>query len=177
MSMCDWCKIGCALPEENYGEYCDMFKAKRMPIISFGHTSPPFVAQEKSVTRRNWTERHARIFKEGKICKAYSKGPQYGGECIGIIKITETPFKQHTDDMTPMDYRYEGFEYLDQQNKRITGEEFLLRKTFDVWRFDNISYLSVVPFEILEVFPGMLERYTTDEEIIKAVKALQKAIG
>lgn len=182
MSMCDYClRFQCAAPMWHINAvkkgdlYCDSALIKKMPIISFGHTTPPFVAREKDITRRNWTERHAGNFHEGKVCKAYSKGPQYGGECIGILKLTATPFKQSTLKIGSDDYDKEGFHYLDIKHRDIEGTLPLINACIR-WK-DSDKMLYVVPFEIVEVFPGMKEKYSTDEEIIKAVKALKKAIG
>jgi len=185
MSMCDWCRVSAICNQPGWHKravingdlYCDGAIIKKMPIISFGHTLPCFVSENKSVTRRNWTERHLSQFNKGDICKAYSKGAQYGGECIGILKLTETPYKQNTGEMPDEDYTKEGFCYLDVAYDIITdAKNQLLQDTFNSWKEQDIT-LSVVPFEILEIFPGMKDKYTTDEEIIKAVKALQKAIG
>ena len=184
MTMCDWCRVSasCHQPEWhkraviNGDLYCDVALIKKMPIISFGHTTPCFVSKNKLVTRRYWTSRHLDQFNKDDYIKAYSKGAQYGGECIGIIKLTDRPFKQPTGKMTNEDYTLEGFEYLDEEYEKRTHGGHQLVNTFNSWVEQNKT-LSVVPFEIIEIFPGMMEKYTTDEEIIKAVKALQRAIG
>lgn len=179
MSMCYWCNNQSYCRASNrdvFKEieagrmYCRGFKAS-FNVISMGRTSPPFVNEQKSVTRRDWSKVTARKFQHGQIFIAYSKQVMYGGEPLGIGQLTADPFKQQLNMMVGRDYAREGFEYLDQQ----AGTEELW-EAFVRWGSSTYE-MTVVPFKILEVFPGMQEMYSTEEEIRKAINALVEAIG
>ena len=78
--------------------------------------------------------------------------------------------------MDRYDYYNEGFKYLDERYDSITDEENTLLYALRRW-VDADQIMTVIPFENVEVFPGMVDKYSTDEEIIRCVKALVKAIG
>lgn len=101
----------------------------------------------------------------------------YGGQALGIGKMTADPFKQSTRVMPEADYDNEGFAFLDQIYNSIETETDVspLYSAFIKWQEAN-QIMTVVPFEIKEVFPKMKEKYSTDEEIIRCVKALVKVL-
>lgn len=183
MSMCDYCiKIGdCNQPKWhtkmviNGDMYCDHIKFIQMPRISMNSATSAFVSRNKSVTRRNWAQSTVKRFPKGKQFLAVMSN--YGGDVLGIGEVTKNPFKQNTRDMNiTSEYIAEGFEYLDGKYESIVDDIDSLANTIEDWA-DKNRILTVIPFKVIEIFPGMLERYTTDSEIIRCVKALRKAIG
>lgn len=179
MSMCDYCKHKgqCKQPQwiqiavQKDDMYCEAFKGDGLPPISMGNVTAPFVAMHKSVTRRNWAQVTVNRFKKDIYSLAWSKQARFGGEPIGVGRITKDPFKEYTGMMTYDQYIKEGFRYLDVK----TGNSNL-KQVFERWQRKN-EILSVIQFQIIEVFPGMKKKYTTDKEIVRCVKALAKAIG
>jgi len=163
--------------------YCEAFKSWLKRNISMAYVTPSFVTNNKSVTRRNWANVTIKQFKKEIKALVWNKQARFGGEPIGVLELTENPFKQGTNNMTETDYVGEGFQYLDiEYCEIITGKPHLTEKiyplieTFNTWaRRGNM--MTVVPFKIIEVFPGIEDKYTTDKEIIRCVKALKKAIG
>lgn len=154
-----------------------------MSMISFGHTTPPFVNKMKTVTRRHWKPKYAEQFGAGDIVDAWSQIPIAGGRKIGRIRLTDHPYLERTgvhrspsvlEAKEKLDAFYiaEGFAYLDKRWGEITDDVTmpLYMKAMN-WIIDN-QELWVVPFEIIEVFPGMRERFSTDEEIIRCVDKL-----
>ena len=184
MSMCDWCRntAYCKVMEDALynavnggGRYCETFSCS-LPIISMGMTSPPFVNEEKSVTRRDWASKTTRKFPKGQFFQAFSKQLQFGGEAIGIGKIWKEPIKESTGEMTCVDPELEGFEYLcDRWEELNPGKDCPLVLAFVRWCEADII-MTVIPFDTIEIFPGMKDKYSTDEEIVKAVKALVEAL-
>lgn len=183
MSMCDWCKNkqNCHQPEwaiiavENNDLYCEAFKGDNLPPISFSYVSPAFCAMQKSVTRRNWANVTIKMFRKDSHFLAWSKQARFGGEPIGIGKMVADPFKQDISDINFEGtdgiwrlYEAEGFKYLD-------GDKTTLLDATVGW-INSGGIYTVVPFEIIEVFPTCKERYTTDEEIVRCVKALVKVL-
>ena len=72
--------------------------------------------------------------------------------------------------MVDEDYKKEGFFFLEAE----TGNEELW-DAFVRWESSG-QILTVVPFEVREVFPGMKKKYSTNDEIIKCVKALVREL-
>ena len=183
MTMCAWCKHNgqCRQPQwiiinvQADKLYCEGFKPLTMPSISFGYTSACFTSRNKSVTRRNWASVTVKRFKKDVYFIAWSKQARFGGEPVGIGRMAADCYKQFTGKMTYDQYIKEGFEFLDLCYYDSTYT-MPLKDVFERWRNKN-EILTVVPFEIVEVFPGMLEKYSTDDEIIRCVKALVKVIG
>lgn len=84
-------------------------------IISFGKTY--HLLPKKTVTRRNWTERHFQqvlwMWKSGnRRLDAYDKNPRNGGVKIGVIDLTAEPFRQRLADMPAADLEKEGGDCL-----------------------------------------------------------------
>ncbi|MDD5010254.1 MAG: hypothetical protein PHC68_17875 [Syntrophorhabdaceae bacterium] len=181
MSMCKWCRKsgGCIQPEGHLkavetGElYCDYFKPILMPRISMAWTTPAWVAEQKCVTRRHWKPLTISRFHKG--TKYLTVKSNYGGDALGIGEIIVQPFKEQTSRMNNIDYEHEGFAFMDKEYYRIK-KDMPLNLAMANWKRRN-EIMTVVPFNILEVFPGMKEKYTTDDEIARCVKALVRAIG
>lgn len=79
-----------------------------MKIISFAWTTQALIDGKKTVTRRDWNDKYAKTFKKGDWVQAYDKNPRSGGKRIGIIEITETPYKQWLHEVTDADEIKEG---------------------------------------------------------------------
>ena len=184
MTMCDYCRHDneCMQPQwhisavNNGDRYCEAFKSWLKRNISMAYVTPSFVTNNKSVTRRDWADVTIRQFKNETKALVWNKQSRFGGEPIGVLELTKNPFKQNTSLMLPLDYVAEGFKYLDEEYSKHHHLDRPLMIVIDKWR-ESCGVFSVVPFKIVEVFPGMEKKYTTDEEIIRCVKALEKAIG
>lgn len=115
-----------------------------MMIVSFNWTTDAFIAGRKTKTRRQWTDKYAKRFKTGDICKAYDKQPRFGGVQIGLIKITKDPYMQHLSDMPSSDFEAEGFAYMEEHGIEIWGKD--AHQAFEDWRCED-GYRWVVEFE------------------------------
>ncbi len=86
-----------------------------MKIISFSWTTPALLAGEKTVTRRDWKERHATAFHEGDLVQAWDKVPFAGGKKIAIIRLTQRPYLEDISGAWNSDYWAEGFNYMTRE--------------------------------------------------------------
>lgn len=122
-----------------------------MGIISFAWTTPAFLAGAKSVTRRDWDDDYARRFKVGQVITGYNKSPRFGGERIGIIRLTQDPVKESTALAPQEDYAREGFSYLQRFGISLRG-----RMPGALWAdwMKNPQNLYVVRFEIITINKG-----------------------
>ena len=121
-----------------------------MKIISFAETTPALLAGAKTVTRREWTEKHARSFKAGELVQAWSKGPRVkGAKRVGTIRLTATPYQEMSDCVPFEDYDAEGFTYLADHGLTLFGG-LTTREVWVTWRMDPHP-LWVVRFELVEV--------------------------
>jgi len=128
-----------------------------MSFISFNWTTAPLLCGAKTVTRRKWVPRYARMFREGQEVTAYDHSPRNGGQPVAIIKLLNTPFLQSVEAMTTDDWIAEGFQFLhshpELRPKRIFGhaceeDEFALHGGFERWK-QTRQTLYVVRFELL----------------------------
>ena len=92
-----------------------------MKEISFSWTTPAFLAGVKTVTRREWNDSYAKTFKKGEIVAAYDKQRRFGGHKIGLIKLTQAPYKENITDMPSEDWVEEGFAMMTAEKKLING--------------------------------------------------------
>lgn len=124
-----------------------------MKIISFANTTPAFIAQEKSVTRRDWKDGYAKRFKKNEVIQGWNRSPRFQGKPIGIIRLIETPYQENTFLMPEEDYEKEGFQYLDRNSHLKAGvyKDKNLKEFFDDWKRSAVL-LWVVRFEYVEVF-------------------------
>lgn len=84
-----------------------------MMFISFAWTTQVYLDGIKTETRRFWSDDYAEKFwRATQRCngyvKAYNKSPRFGGQPIGLIKVTQQPFKQALSHVTDEDERAEG---------------------------------------------------------------------
>ncbi len=84
-----------------------------MKIISFSWTTPALLAGEKTVTRRDWAERHAMTFHTGDLVQAWDKVPFAGGKKVAIIRLTQAPYLADINEAPDSDYGAEGFGYME----------------------------------------------------------------
>jgi len=134
-----------------------------------------FASGSKEVTRRNWAERTRRLFQEGTTTLVWNRQARFGGEPIGVLRLTEPPKVESTADMPDDDYYHEGFHYLDERYYE-SHEEWPLKPLFMDWRRKD-QILTVIRFSIVEIFPGVFNTYATDDEVERCVKALLKAFA
>ena len=122
-------------------------------IISFAWTTPALLAGAKTVTRRDWSPSHAAKFHAGDLVDAWNQTPRVNSARRGIaiarkvatIRITRDPWVQMSDALTPLDYRDEGFVWLDDH-----GQGARVRAIVDDWH-GRPRMLWVVEFELVEV--------------------------
>lgn len=134
-------------------------------IISFGWTTPALLAGAKTCTRRDWSPRHAVLFKPGDVCWAYNKNPRALGRPVAEIRIVRvSPEPVPLAQAPPQDYAAEGFEWFDQHPeeralalpKLAKGLGLASTATmYDLWLdwLASGESLYVVRFELLEVIP------------------------
>lgn len=84
-----------------------------MAIISFNLTKKQFLAGEKTVTRRDWSDRQfimwQRFWDRGHLVHdAYSATPIAGGKPIGKFRLTARPYREMLNDMPIEDLELEG---------------------------------------------------------------------
>lgn len=108
-----------------------------MMIISFSWTTDAFLADRKTVTRREWTTDYAKRFKPRDICKAYDKQPRFGGKQIGLIKVRSLTY-ENIKAMPNSDFENEGFAYMEEQGLKIWKKS--PRHAFKDWRNDGGMY-------------------------------------
>ncbi|KKL52538.1 hypothetical protein LCGC14_2284450 [marine sediment metagenome] len=92
-----------------------------MREISFNWTVSAFLAGAKTVTRRDWKDSYAKTFKKGEIIAAYDKQRRFGGRKIGLIKLTQAPYKENSADIPDDDWESEGMHILEGEHKLIDG--------------------------------------------------------
>jgi hypothetical protein len=120
-------------------------------IISFAWTTPALLAGQKTVTRRDWSWRHAAKFRSGELVDAYDKNPRFGGKRVAVIRLTERPMRAPLGRMPDSDYEAEGFAYMSAHGVRLSVNGPLpTRDYFEGWRRSGES-LWVVRFELVEV--------------------------
>jgi hypothetical protein len=132
--------------------------------ISMSYVSPAIVAKRKTETRRRWTPEYARRFKKGDILDAYSHAPRYGGVKIATIRLEANPYREkmsinNTEDKFMRLYEAEGFAYMDEPE-----EGFPLVDLLSKWVALG-EELWVVPFEIISVEEGMVDKFCTKAKL------------
>jgi hypothetical protein len=116
-------------------------------ILVFSWTTEALLAGQKTVTRRDWADKHAAKFREGVVVQAYDKNPRNKGIQVGTLIVKEIT-RQRTGLMTRADYRDEGFAYLYGKN----GVEDASPASFEAWRRADVM-MWVCRFEIVESMP------------------------
>ena len=100
-----------------------------MQYISFAWTTPALLAGRKTVTRREWKDRHASRFHKGDLVTAYDKNPRFGGRPVATIQLTADPVKEMSNEVRIRDWEDEGFVYLVENSHLLNG-----KTPMGVWR-------------------------------------------
>lgn len=116
-------------------------------IISFAWTTPALLAGRKTVTRRQWSEKHASRFKEGTVVQAYDKSQRNGGKQVATLRV-DSIIHERTKFMTEQDYEGEGFAYLYHER----GVEETSPQAFEAWRKADMP-MWVVRFSVIDSIP------------------------
>lgn len=98
-------------------------------IIAFAWTAPALLAGAKTVTRRAWSQGHARRFRAGVLVDAWDKAPRFGGRAIAQVRVMRAPYREHTFDMPESDYAAEGFAWIAEH-----GDGRARERAAAVWR-------------------------------------------
>jgi hypothetical protein len=122
-------------------------------IISFAKTTGALIAGAKTVTRREWSYKHAalvtRQFVEGKTFDAWNYSPRVTSRNphkVATIRLTQAPYQEWSADCTHIDeLRREGFEWMEENG---LGDE--VRAIILGWLQQPLM-LWVVRFEVVEV--------------------------
>lgn len=113
-------------------------------ILTFRWTTEALLAGKKTVTRREWTDRHAAKFREGMIVDAWDKNPRNHGRRVARI-LVKSVTRERSGTMPREDYRNEGFAYLYGKY----GIEGASLTAFEAWRRADVP-LWVVRFVVIE---------------------------
>ncbi len=84
-----------------------------MAIVSFTLTSKEFLSGKKTVTRRDWTDKHLLMWQnfwdtDRLIHDAWDNIPIAGGKFIGKFRVTTRPYREQLKDMPFEDLVAEG---------------------------------------------------------------------
>ena len=121
-------------------------------ILSFAWTTPALLAGEKTVTRRDWKEQHARKFYRGQVVQAYDRSPRFKGRHVANILIEDPPRIESTADAPEADYIAEGFKHLTAIGALVDGHT--PQELWQLWH-DEPRQMYVVRFKLLE--PRLVE--------------------
>lgn len=126
-----------------------------MKIISFAWTTPQLLRGEKTVTRRDWSDKYARQFRAGDLVQAYDKSPRAGGKRVATIEIKEKRLEglEALRDPVygPQEMINEGFPGRAPQEFERTFFSNSRRRDGTVWRIE---------FEVIEL-------HTPDGEFVR----------
>ena len=90
-----------------------------MIAIAFAWTTPALVTGNKTCTRRDWKETHARRFRRGDLVAAYDRQPRHGGRQVATLRLTATPV--YSSELPEEDWEREGFRWLSEKGARVQG--------------------------------------------------------
>lgn len=100
-------------------------------VISFGHTDA-LLAEQKTVTRREWTNGHAKMFREGQLVDAYDKSPR--GRKVATIRITRGPYRERLAEFPIQDVAGEGFAWMARTGREMPPVPWLTAEAALAWR-------------------------------------------
>lgn len=121
-----------------------------LAFLQFGKYEPFIVF--KTATRRDWQDKYAVTFHKGDYCQAWSASPRLFGKKVGIIELTNEPYKEWSADVD--DWRNEGFEYLIRNVKEGVSPFDIIRD----WK-ENPRMLWVIRFKLINLEPNYLLNY------------------
>lgn len=123
-----------------------------MLIVSFAWTTAALLAtwpdgsDVKTCTRRNWSDKYARLFKAGMDVQGWDRGPRVGGWQVAVVRLIADPYLERTSSMPDRDYKAEGLEWMEKQGILIRGKS--PRQFWDDWKLaDELVY--VVRFQLV----------------------------
>lgn len=91
-------------------------------FVSFGHTADRLLEGQKTVTRRNWTEKYAarflKAYKNGQWVRALNKGFYAGGYQVGWLQLKKPPYLEPLSEISQRDCQLEGYPELVPQQFR-----------------------------------------------------------
>ena len=90
-----------------------------MIAIAFAWTTPALVTGNKTCTRRDWKETHARRFRVGDLVAAYDRQPRHGGHWVATLRLTATPV--FSSELPEEDWEREGFRWLSARGAKVGG--------------------------------------------------------
>jgi len=121
-------------------------------IMAFSWTTPALLAGAKTVTRRDWTPRHAAKFKAGQLVDAWNTTPRNvsgNPHKVAVIRLTRDPYQELSSDIPAEDWYAEGFEYAMTHDLRFR-KKTTAQEVWDFWKAEP-HYQWVVRFELVEV--------------------------
>ena len=128
-------------------------KSDLMKIIVFDWTRDALLAGRKTCARRLWSKTYAQELRAGELMAAYDWDPCDGGQHMGTIRLTRTPY-QHKE-LPPEDWENEGFDYLEHTGAHRRGSS--PRMIWDDWLRAGVGHLWVVRFELVSIEPGYID--------------------
>jgi hypothetical protein len=155
-----------------------------MRHVSFAWTTPALLARVKTVTRREWSDDYARLFKSGDTLAAYDKSPRAGGKQVATIRLTAAPIYEPLAAMPDDDYHAEGFGYLHAHPavlpKTLFGKpcrrEDFGRLGFEMWRQSGGS-MWVIRFTVEDLTEYGIERLIEQTRRNTEAAAVRVATG
>lgn len=79
-------------------------------IVSFAQTVPALLAGAKTVTRRQWSPRHAAWFTEGRLFQAWNRLPRVkGAVMVAVLRVVSC---EQTRECPEGDFEKEGLAWL-----------------------------------------------------------------
>ena len=143
-----------------------------MNIISMAYTTPAWVNQAKTITRRNWNPNYASRFRKDQILRAYSSSPLGGGVPLGEMRLTDVPQFRRTSTASLQEmYEKEGFRFLDMEYQKFTGKKELLWDATRRWIEADV-WVWEIPFEITKVYPRVVDKYSHETYVVSCVEKL-----
>lgn len=133
-----------------------------MSYIVFAWTTPALLAGHKTVTRREWSYRHALQFHAGQLVDAWGANPRNQGRRVATIRLIADPVRESLADFPEADFEAEGFAWLAAQFPadpyhagvpewfQDLGPQMVRARALDQIRADGRT-LWVVRFELVEV--------------------------
>lgn len=115
-------------------------------IISFAKTTDALLAGQKTVTRRDWSDKHAAKFKAGMLVDAWNYGPRVvtkNPHKVATIRLTADPYQELSKDLPSSQFQPEGFLWMTRNG---LSEE--VSNIVTDWE-TKPRLLWVVPFEVV----------------------------
>lgn len=91
-------------------------------------------------------------WKTDEQAQAYTSSPRIGGIQIGVIQLTQAPYRENTRDMPESDYEAEGFAWLSRHPTAAPRREryTFTRRGWEEWKAQSAE-MWVVRFSLLSL--------------------------